>query len=32
MEILQKGNRLSLTPVTAAQWTFILKLEASLQD
>jgi len=29
MKILQKGNRLSITPVTPAQWKFILKLDAS---
>ena len=26
MAILRKGNRLSITPVTAAQWKFILSL------
>ena len=29
MKILQKGNRLSITALTPAQWKFILKLEAS---
>jgi predicted RNA-binding protein with PUA-like domain len=29
MTILQKGNRLSITPVTPAQWRFILTLDAS---
>ena len=26
MQILQRGNRLSITPVTAAEWTHILRL------
>jgi predicted RNA-binding protein with PUA-like domain len=26
MRILQRGNRLSITPVTSAEWTFILAL------
>jgi predicted RNA-binding protein with PUA-like domain len=25
MRILQRGNRLSITPVTAAEWAFITK-------
>ena len=32
MKILQKGNRLSITPVTSAQWKFILKLETSVAN
>jgi predicted RNA-binding protein with PUA-like domain len=28
MRILQKGNRLSITPVTAAEWKYILKMLA----
>ena len=28
--ILQKGNRLSVTPITAAEWHFINKLDESL--
>ena len=31
MTILQKGNRLSVTPVTPAQWKYILKLEVSFR-
>ena len=26
MRILQRGNRLSITPVDPAEWTFVLKL------
>ena len=26
MLVLQRGNRLSITPVDPAEWTFILKL------
>jgi len=29
MTLLQRGNRLSIMPVTAAQWAYILKLEKS---
>ena len=32
MRILQKDNRLPFTPVTPAQWRFILKLEAYLLE
>ncbi|MCG8379340.1 MAG: EVE domain-containing protein [Proteobacteria bacterium] len=27
MKILQRGNRLSITPVTKKEWDYILKLE-----
>ena len=33
MRVLQKGNRLSITPVDPGEWKFILKLlEQPLQD
>ncbi len=28
MQVLQRGNRLSITPVTAAEWKFIMELAA----
>jgi predicted RNA-binding protein with PUA-like domain len=32
MKILQKGNRLSITPVTPAQWKFIFAIALQLGD
>jgi predicted RNA-binding protein with PUA-like domain len=28
LQVLRKGNRLSITPVTAREWTAILKMAA----